>query len=97
MHNIGTVELVSFLLVQVTDGHSGISEAAVMLIIVVNVSIMMARRKADLRLAQLLSQAMVKVNGKTLYQLLYAPVAYPRIFPIAIHNEKKAFARRDLQ
>ena len=89
--------MVIFSLVLIIEEVRGISEAAVILRTVVKLSTMMARRKADLRLAQLLSQAVVKVNGKTLCQPLYAPVAYPRTFPMAMHNEKNAFARRDLR
>jgi hypothetical protein len=98
LDRFGAVEVVVILsLLLITEGEKGISEAAVMLMIVVKVSTMMARRKADLRLAQLLSQAIVKVKGKILCQPLYAPMAYPRIFPMAMHNEKKALARRDLR
>jgi len=48
----------------------------------------MSRKKADLRFAQLILHAGVSVKGKTLYQPLYDPVAYPRMLPIAINREK---------
>jgi hypothetical protein len=56
----------------------------------------MSRRKADLRLAQLTPQDGVTVKGNTLYQPLYAPVAYPSMFPRAMKSEKYALAIRVL-
>lgn len=56
----------------------------------------MSRRKADLRLAQLMLQDGVTVKGNILYQPLYAPVAYPSMFPRAMNSEKYALAIRVL-
>ena len=51
-------------------------------------------RNADLRFAHAMSQPLLRVNGSTLYQPSYDPVAKPRMLPTAMKAEKKEFARR---
>jgi len=63
---------------------------------VVTTRIIMSRRKADLRLAQLTPQDSVTVKGNIEYHPLYAPVAYPSMFPRAMKSEKYALAIRVL-
>jgi hypothetical protein len=70
------------------------TDATVMYVVITR--IIMSRRKADLRLAQLMLQDGVTVKGNILYQPLYAPVAYPSMFPRAMKSEKYALAIRVL-